>query len=374
MTTALSGGKPARIPALDGLRACSIGLVLVAHLGGTSGFLTNRTTHIAGDLGSLGVRVFFVISGYLITSLLRNEATRNGSVSLTAFYVRRSFRILPPFCMYLTVVAVACAAGAISLRPGDFAHAATFTMNYHAERSWYVGHLWSLSVEEQFYLLWPAAFVLLRRKSSGLAAAAFLAAPAVRVAAYLLSPGSRDGIGETFPTVMDAIAAGCLLATTLDALKASARYESLRQSTFWIPILCATLVAANVLRPYPSFSMAFGESVMNAAAALLVDACVRTEGRFARAFLNLPPLVWVGQLSYSLYLYQQLFLNRRAASLLTTFPVNLTLAIVAAMVSFYLIERPAMRIGRNAVRWIPCNRGRLTSMSIQQNRWNEASS
>jgi hypothetical protein len=137
-----------RIPSLDGLRAISIGLVLFGHLLGTSGFFLplEANKHLA--LGELGVRVFFVISGFLITNLLLTELAAAGRIHIGRFYLRRTFRIFPPYYVFILVLALAALARWIELAPGDLFHTLTYTSNYDATRSWNVGHTWSLSVEE----------------------------------------------------------------------------------------------------------------------------------------------------------------------------------------------------------------------------------
>ena len=146
----------AHIASLDGLRGLSILLVLWAHISRTHGFPWATDSHVVASLGDLGVRVFFVISGYLITRLLLAERDKTGTVSLRGFYIRRVYRIFPAFYVFIGVIAALAWAGAITLEPGDLLHALTFSMNHHIVKSWWVGHLWSLSVEEQFYLTWPA--------------------------------------------------------------------------------------------------------------------------------------------------------------------------------------------------------------------------
>ena len=115
------------------------------------------------DFGYLGVKVFFVISGYLITRLLIAEHARTGRISLRGFYVRRVWRIFPAFYAFVGAMLAAWAIGWIALAPGDVVAALTYTMNYHYERSWGLGHIWSLSIEEQFYLVWPFLFLALGR-------------------------------------------------------------------------------------------------------------------------------------------------------------------------------------------------------------------
>src|SRR5437764_10948892 len=107
-----------RIPSLDGLRAVSILFVLAGHLSGTQGFPTLPHA-LSGNLAVFGVRVFFVISGFLITSLLLDEESRTGTVSLRRFYFRRTMRIFPPFYTYVACIALASALGWVELRDYD---------------------------------------------------------------------------------------------------------------------------------------------------------------------------------------------------------------------------------------------------------------
>ena len=162
-----------RIRSLDGLRAVSIILVMISHLIGVRGFLVPEAAGRVFELGELGVRVFFVISGFLITSILLRELAEHNSVDLVRFYFRRTLRIFPPYYLFVLVLAIVQAIGLITLNPGDLSHALSYSSNYHPQRSWFVGHTWSLAVEEQFYILWPAILLLLgKRKGLVLALAA----------------------------------------------------------------------------------------------------------------------------------------------------------------------------------------------------------
>ena len=342
-----------RIASLDGLRAISIALVMLGHLKGTTGF-----PHAIGDLAesrlvevaNLGVRVFFVISGFLITGLLLAEWRTTGGVSLPHFYLRRTFRIFPAYFAFLGVVALLAAAGAVHLLPGDWLHAVTYTMNYHEPRSWYVGHLWSRSVEEQFYLLWPAVMLLFGPVRAMWCAAAFVVvAPVIRLASWRLLPGSHEIIDTAFETVGDAIAVGCVLAGVREWLWRRERYRALLMSRWFVPLL---LVLALALNHFYRLSLAVGITALNVALALTIERCVRAERGVVGRALNARPLVFVGQLSYSIYLWQQLFLNRNVRSLPTSFPINLVLALLVAALSYYAVERPMLDVrARIERRW-----------------------
>ena len=127
-----------RVPSLDGLRAVSIALVIFSHLCGTRGFLGERVGNVFA-LGELGVTVFFVISGYLITTLLLAEIETTGRISLPRFYLRRTFRIVPAYYAFLAGAVALAAAGLIGLQPADIGHAVTYTSNYYPGRAWPVG-------------------------------------------------------------------------------------------------------------------------------------------------------------------------------------------------------------------------------------------
>jgi peptidoglycan/LPS O-acetylase OafA/YrhL len=331
----------ARIPSLDGLRALSIALVLAGHLAGT------RNAYRSMPLNAgFGVQIFFVISGFLITTLLLEEQANTGRISLKNFYIRRFFRIFPPFYAYIAAIAAVAAWGAVTLRPGDVLHSLTYTMNYHYDRSWWFGHIWSLSVEEQFYLLWPAILVAVGIRRGFLSAAAvILLSPAIRLGYWYLLPNQHGAIGEAFPTISDALAAGCLLAGVRGRLGNMPRYVAfLKSPLFYVVPACAIL--ARLLDERPRFSMAVGQTIVNIAIAITIDRFVRFPDTLGGRFLNLRPVAYIGALSYSIYLWQQPFLNRHSDSDLAAFPLNLALTAGASLASYYLIERPFLDLRR----------------------------
>jgi peptidoglycan/LPS O-acetylase OafA/YrhL len=339
-------GTRFRIPALDGFRAISIGLVMVSHVFGTPPV---PTSPYAGIIGKTGVKAFFVISGFLITTLLLRERAGSGRISLGSFYARRAFRIFPPFYSYLAVIVVLVGAGALVISIRDLLASAFYAMNFIVDQSFYVGHAWSLAVEEQFYLLWPITLVLLgTRRATWIAMAAILLAPIMRVAAVKLSP---NGVGpltdQAFPFVFDALATGCVLAILRPELERSQPYNALLDSRwFWfVPLVCIGSVLIN--RWW--FQLGASESLANLGIALAIHRCITRTSHLATRVLEHPALVWVGTLSYSLYLWQEPFLNRHAHAWWCTFPANVAFAFAAATLSYYLIEKPVLRAGR---RWM----------------------
>ncbi len=330
-----------RLPSLDGLRAVSIALVLLGHLEGTKGFPSWLDSHV--DLGNLGVRVFFVISGFLITTLLVREWSDTGRISLTNFYLRRLFRIFPACYLFLSVMAIISATGYIELRPHDLLCGFTYTMNNHVDRSWYVGHLWSLSVEEQFYILWPVVLYFTGiRTGLRVALGVFLAAPLFRIGMLLLFPSTQFLIGTFFPTIADAIATGCILAFVQGDLSRNPKYLTFISSWRFSGVVLAVLVLI-----YPistKLSMLVEQSLLNLAIALCIHRCVLLPSSQLGRILNSRALGSVGVLSYSLYLWQQPFINRGSTAAMTSFPANIALAFAAAVLSYSLVERPFLKL------------------------------
>ena len=346
----MSSGRDHRIPSLDGLRAISITFVLVSHLAGTKNFPLSAAQGNFLGLGEFGVVVFFVISGFLITGLLLDEVARTGTVDLGRFYFRRTLRIFPPYYAYLVCLLIAGAMGSVALNPSDGWRAATYTANYDLDRSWYVGHTWSLSVEEQFYLLWPAVLLLVRtRRAILIAAAVVLASPVIRVAEWTLLREYGYGVGHRFETIADAIAIGCVLAGVRPWLHRTAWYPRLLASPLFVIVPLAAF-GANLLHDHPLVNFGAGMTITHVSIALCLDWAVTFHaGRIGRV-LNAPPLVYVGVLSYSLYLWQQPFLNRGFESVVTAFPLNIAIVIALALLSYYVIERPSLALRRTVER------------------------
>jgi peptidoglycan/LPS O-acetylase OafA/YrhL len=292
----------------------------------------------------MGVQIFFVISGFLITTLLVQEERKTGSVSLVRFYFRRTLRIFPPFYVFLAAVMLLRLGGHIELKPGDLLHAVTYTTNYHHERAWYLGHTWSLSVEEQFYLLWPFLYRALRQHRLKVLIAYVLVAPVWRLAYFYVAPDQQLAIGETFFTTADSIAVGCLLALVRPKLLAHPLYRRIMDSPLYLMLL-PTILLFGVLHRYAKLDWLVCISARNVLIALFIERVTRTSTGMLSAILNNRVIVLVGVWSYSLYLWQQLFINRNVQdSPLTAFPANLILAFATAAVSYYVIEKPALRL------------------------------
>jgi peptidoglycan/LPS O-acetylase OafA/YrhL len=323
------------------LRAISISLVLLGHLSGTRGF--GRLNLGIGDYARLGVVVFFVISGFLITRLLLDEHRKNGRISLKLFYFRRALRLFPACYAFIACVSLLWLAGIVRLEARDLWHAVTYTVNYLPGRSWEIGHLWSLSVEEQFYLLWPFAFLMLGpRRAIWAAAAVVLLGPAARSANRLFLTGTPYHNLEMFPMVADSLATGCLLAKTSGWLEQQGWYLKLFRP-FSAAAILALVLLINRYMDYTIVSVV-GTSVVHVGIAVLIHRSVYYSEDWVGRFLNWKPIALVGVLSYSLYLWQQLFINRHSTAWINAFPQNLVLAVAAALGSYVLLEKPLLKL------------------------------
>jgi peptidoglycan/LPS O-acetylase OafA/YrhL len=330
-----------RIPSLDGMRAASIGFVLLSHLSlsapedlpassGLHFYLTNA--------GQLGVRVFFVISGFLITTLLLRELESTGSVSLKSFYMRRAFRIMPVFYAFLLVAFLGSMLGLVSAGAREFLGAATYLANY-TRPHWGIGHTWSLAVEEQFYLIWPGLLVFVGTRRAFLTAAAMLlAAPIFRVLSLLGTWPSYWSFA--FECVSDALATGCLLAYVRDRLWRFTVYRRLLNSDAILMLPVVIVVCRQIADNNYVWSIA-GIPSLNIAVALCVDRYIRFPHSVPGRILNMRAMVWIGWLSYSLYLWQQLFFDYDHP---VRFPFNMLCAFTAAIISYYCIETPILEL------------------------------
>ncbi len=333
-----------RIPSLDGCRALSIALVVLYHLASQVG--APHALRRVGDVthsGGLGVRIFFAISGYLITTLLLSEIQKTGDLSLRRFYFRRTLRILPPYYVYLACIMALTTAGVFTLGPGDALHAWTFTTNFNAlTAAWPVVHSWSLSIEEQFYLLWPGLLLLLGpRRARPALVTVIIAAALWRMAAYARLITIGEAAQYAFRGVADWLACGALLALVRPWLHAHRGYSTLLAHPL-LPVGGILVVAGawTGLGYWRRADLLMPGAVIGTV--LLLDwAMTHPEHLLARP-LNWEPIAWVGRLSYSLYLWQEPFLPGEPSRWWEQAPLNVALALGAAMVSYYLVERPAL--------------------------------
>jgi len=271
------------------------------------------------------------------------EYDSHGRVSLRLFYARRSLRIFPASYAYIAVISILWAFSVIHLKPTDIWHAVTYTVNYEPGHSWQVAHLWSLSVEEQFYLLWPFAFVVFGpRKATWATVWVMVLAILARMANRIILINTQYHDLNMFPMVADSLAMGCLLAQLRGWLEGQDWYLRLFRPVWSVMILALVLL----LNRYEGYTVVtvFGTSLINLGLAVLIHRSVYRPNDGVGRILNWKPVAMVGVLSYSLYLWQQLFVNRDSSAWMNAFPQNLILAILAALTSYLVIEKPLLKL------------------------------
>ena len=328
-------------PSLDGLRAIAIAAVVLYH----------ATDFTFPATGLLGVDLFFVLSGFLITTLLLDEHRRRaGAVSLASFYRRRALRLLPAMLVLVAVfVAVASLVGDVREAVAGAAAGLGYVMNY-ALAAGHAGslpdeleHLWSLSAEEQFYLVWPLVLLGFFRGRLGLAAwacATGIVIVQLRALDLLATGASTQRVEFGIDTRSVSILTGCLLALLLAARSGPVPRIPQRLELV-APVLFVALVVIDWKR-----SLFAGPLLVTAlcSAVLVVQALDRTSP-VARA-LSIAPMVFLGRISYGLYLWHLPILAAFGVMGAGLTPVAIpavALAVAAATASYYLVELPFLR-------------------------------
>lgn len=338
------------IAALDGWRAIAILMVLFAH----GSPISDR---LPVDLGASGVAFFFILSGYLITTRLLTKYYDGGQVALGRFYVQRGFRILPPAVCYLAFLFLLNQTiRGLNVSRSEIVASLFFWRNYllvphSAEKlaGWFTGHFWSLCVEEHYYLVWPLIIHQAGKKRAlrialiGAVSCALWRWAGWHYKFHINYVFDRVPYFFRTDTRLDGLLLGSAVAIVLNHPRAVAvirRYLSVRESAACIALLGITWAVA----AYPFIGL---KEELIVSILLLATVSRPSEG-LARA-LAWRPLCALGRLSYSLYIWQQLFLVGKTGEaplgLLNRFPLNFVLVFAAALASYYFVEGPARRFG-----------------------------
>ena len=335
------------IPSLNGLRAFSIILVILSHLLIVESF--------PGDIkillrpfanGEIGVRIFFVISGFLITWLLLKERERTGKINLRKFYLRRLLRIFPVFYFYLFVVWLSGKILGNEVEPGILFVSTVYLQNFSfAGSHWLIAHSWSLAVEEHFYLFWPLVVYWLKPNKIKIAIVVLI------VVAFLTRLILVKNDLETFYFTlsrMDELAVGALLAV----LEIEGKLKPSNANKF-IWLFLALMIPTIIL-----WILATGQSlpaIQVSKYALLAFSYFSLIGFIISANQNHPILkplnifTYTGKISYGLYVYHPLcfFLINyyfKINSVLILFIISFGFSYLLATASFYLFENKFLKL------------------------------
>ncbi len=349
---------PNYMPQLDSLRAFAVFAVMIHHW--APGFLG------FGPWGDLGVRCFFVLSGFLITGILlrARDSVEKGDSSvaweLRQFYVRRSLRIFPIY--YLTLL-VGAFLGMHVLRETFWWHAGYGSNFYFAARGqWqgYISHLWSLSVEEQFYLVWPALVFLLPRRRLPVFFAACVGAALLWRAGLAFTLGTEHlALKVLLPSCLDSLVGGSLLAWAgASRPRPTSLPGPLQGRLFPAAIVLFTgLCVLDALDAAKAFRAVAGPLIETAFFVGIVGLCARGITGIIGRVLDWAPIQYFGRISYGLYLYH-MFAGYIAGMVANKFHLTLpgpgpaqfalffTMSLTAAALSSRFIERPCNALKR----------------------------
>jgi peptidoglycan/LPS O-acetylase OafA/YrhL len=382
-------------PALDGVRALAIALVVLFHYPWKNPFYSPNPVHG----GFLGVDVFFVLSGFLITTLLLQEHATRGSVSLRRFYARRALRLLPAFGVLVAIALVArfALAAGNGLRPsalglaGMVFYAANWLEVYHhGALGPLFSHTWSLAIEEQFYFVWPMVFIFLLRRRLRLGAiAAWVGAGIVAAASwrawywyshiirsnahrsfvdYYLAVTSHVAEGAPLDhrtvvwnriyfgsdTRADALLVGCLTAIGLSWLlpRIGARARVRLSAASAIALVGCGIIVWRAVVVISGWLPMWGILVLELGVAVLIAGLVAAPRGILARGLGIAPLAWLGRRSYAVYLFHPVvfeYLKRSRVHLAPplSFVFQIVVVLLVAELSHRLVEAPMLRRKRH---------------------------
>ncbi len=314
--------------------------------------------------GGFGVTVFFFLSGYLITTLLRLEHDKQGTISFSQFYLRRALRILPPFYIVMIAAAIAAAAGVISggVHPHALAAQALYYANY-----WIVGHgygglpsgtgvYWSLAVEEHFYLVFPALYFLLRRflprtRQAFVLWGLCLVVLAWRLVLVYALHAETDRTYLASDTRVDSILFGCALALYGNpAVDGPSRISGKVWKWGFLPASVLVLLFTFVYRD-PGFRETFRYSLQGIALGPLFVVAMRYPDWGPFPLLNLRAVSFMGVLSYSLYLVHHVLLDVVGdVPSLSRAALALAASLAVSYAIYVFVEKPCARLRRKLSR------------------------
>jgi peptidoglycan/LPS O-acetylase OafA/YrhL len=340
-----SGLKSSELAGLDGIRAIAAFLVVFYHFG------------VPYVSGGAGVLMFFVLSGFLITWLLLRENDELGVISLRNFYIRRSLRIFPAFYCYAAILFAIILVRQTRWVPPQAVAALFYVSNYYqaffGDPNTGFSHTWSLAIEEQFYLLWPMAFLMLRgdyQRMSRFLTGAILTIWIYREMLVFVFRVHQGYIYEAFDTRADHLLIGCLLAVVLRAGMLPRFWKWVTRS--WVAAITVSLLALSSVAESaygPTYRDSISFIVNPLLTAIWIPQLIALRGAAAWSWMGWTWVRYLGRISYSVYLYQQLLIGvpkKLFPHLAAVWQLAATVALIVAVatLSHYFVERPFLKL------------------------------
>ena len=339
------------IPALDGIRGIAILLVMLFHVGNPI---------FKG--GFIGVDVFFVLSGFLITSLLLNEYDKNFNINLKYFYARRILRLAPALLVLLITITLISIFILEYNQTKDNLYSVLITLFYSA--NWvrafnlydlgYLNHTWSLSIEEQFYIIWPFLLITLLRiiksRKHVLNIVIFLSVASWILRIILQFKGyDADRLYNGLDTRADALLTGCVLSLILSSNLIDFRREKVSSCIKYLgmsAIISYILILLNISWSSKLYFYFLAFLIQILTAFLILHILLPGDNYLKKVLTN-KPLVWIGSISYGLYLWHDPvyeMIRMQGYSLWTIALLGITITFAIASLSFYFIEKPILKL------------------------------
>lgn len=328
---------------LNGFRGISIILVVFYHLQ-----LSDNYFYTTIFNGGLGVNIFFVISGFLITSLCLKEKEVTGDLSLKKFYIRRFLRIFPLAYLYIGVVFLLNHFYSLNISWIQFLGSALYLMNFSYSRNhdftYYFSHYWSLSVEEQFYLLFPFILKISRDAFYYIIISIVFALPLLCTVQQFV-PFLNNGIvyGLTHYCIkFQSIAVGCLF--SLIAIKGTLNLGWLKQTKVAGNIGAIILMFGLQFNEFYTLTSLYTNLVISLITGYLIISNIIPANDLIFKALNNKLISFIGTLSYGIYIWQQLFTGRDGKMPFNMYPYNVLGLIIIPLLSYYLYERYFLKL------------------------------
>ena len=332
-------------PSLDGWRAIAVMMVVIGHASST---INNQSLlYKLIDLfiyANLGVKIFFFLSGFLITTLLIKEYIKFGKINIKFFFIKRILRIFPVLYLFIIVLIIINAIFKLEISFDNFLAAALLYSNFKMQSGgWFTGHIWSLSVEEQFYLIWPFLFVFMHNKLYQFCITVILIVPCLRVYWYFYPNNFQVTLGP-FLSYAETIFSGSF--TAILSFKNFISSSSKIWSVKWLSIIAILiLIFLNFLIRNGIagiFILPLHSTINNLLLVfLMINTLINTKTLLYKV-LNHKVMVQIGIISYSLYLWQQLFIVPMDVYAdkvhWSIFPLNILFSLVTAYISYHYFE------------------------------------